>query len=78
MEITLKIESAIHGHQTLTMPVSEAVDKVCQETEQHGKWLYCDGKYTNVDIATADGRTRLQETLQSAKDVVLAGGLLGG
>lgn len=77
-EITLKIESAIKGHETLTIPVSQAIDRIGQEAENNAKWLYCDGKYTNVDVATQEGRERLQETLENAEDITLAGTLLGG
>ena len=77
-EITLKIESSIKGHETLSVPVSQAMDRIGQETEQNGKWLYCDWNYTNVDIATQEGKNRLEETLINAQDITLAGTLLGG
>jgi hypothetical protein len=77
-KITLKIESAIHGHETQTYTMQEAISRVEVEVTQRGKWLYCDGKYTNVDVADAQGKARLTETLRSAKDITLAGTLLGG
>ena len=77
-EITLKIESATKGHETLTIPVSEAVDRVGTEVSENGKWLYCDGKFVSVDIVDSGAKARLSETLSQAKDITLAGTLLGG
>jgi hypothetical protein len=73
--ITLRIESRIHGHETLTMPVSEAIGRIEQETAS-GKWLYVDGKYTSCD--SADDKAALNETLTNARDVTLASQLVGG
>lgn len=78
MDVTIKIESSVKGHETLTIPIAQAMDRIGQETEHNGKWLYCDGNYINVDTATQEGRSRLQETLASAKEITLAGTLLGG
>ena len=77
-EITLKIESAEKGHETVCLPMSKAVSRIEQETEQNGKWLYCDGRYTQTDIATDEGRTRLMSALAQASDITLAGMLQGG
>lgn len=77
-KVTLKIESAIHGHETICVSVNEAMNRIGQEVTERGKWLYCDGNFTNVDVADGQGRARLSETLRSAKDITLAGTLLGG
>lgn len=74
-KVVIKVESRIHGHETLTMPVSEAVTRIEQETAS-GKWLYVDGKYTSCD--SADDRAALNETLTNARDVTLASQLVGG
>lgn len=74
-EVTLKIESRTHGHETLTLPVSDAVARVEQEAA-NGKWLYVDGKYTSCD--SAEDRASLNETLTNARDITLASQLVGG
>ncbi len=77
-KVKLKIESATLGHETVSLAMSEAISRVDQEVNHRGKWLYCDGRYTAVDVATSDGKKRLADTLASATDVTLAGTLLGG
>ena len=77
-QVTLKIESAIKGHETITLSVNEAVSRIEQETTESQKWLYCDGRFTQVDTADHNGMARLKETLSQAKDITLAGTLLGG
>ena len=76
--VTLKIESSVYGHQTKTLPVQEAVAEVENQTQEQGKWLYIDGKYTAVNTATDESKLALEASLREARDVTLAGTLLGG
>ena len=77
-KVVLNIESDTKGHETLSLGVEQAVDRVGTETTQNGKWLYCDGKFVSADTATSEGRQRLGESLVSARNNVLSGTLLGG
>ena len=76
--VTLKIESSVYGHQIKTLPLQEAVTEVESLTKEHGKWLYVDGKFTTVDTVNASSRKALEESLTHARDITLAGTLLGG
>ena len=76
--VEIKIESATKGHETLKLPVCEAVEKIGEEVEQHGKWLYVDGEFTTISVATEDGKEKLMATLSMARDITLAGQLQGG
>ena len=77
-KISMKIESNVLGHETVCVPMSQAINRIETETSENGKWLYCDGRYTATDTATSEGKARLMETLDKASDVTLAGTLLGG
>lgn len=77
-QVTLKIESPIHGHQELQMSVGQAISEIADQTGKQGKWLYCDGEFQPVDCATADGKSRLAESLANARDITLASTLVGG
>jgi hypothetical protein len=74
----MKIESSTKGHEELELPVEEAIARVKSETSGNGKWLYCDGKYISAGFVTEEETARLRHTLSQARDVTLAGTLLGG
>jgi hypothetical protein len=77
-KVTLKIESPLHGHQTKELTVEQAVTEVADQCGKQGKWLYCDGEFVTVNKMDDSAKSRLAETLGSAKDITLAGTLVGG
>ena len=68
--VKLKIVSP-RGHDELLLSASEAVQRIEQETEGNGKWLYVDGEYTSVDAIT-------ERDLEKAQSVILTDRLAGG
>ncbi|MCP3684438.1 MAG: hypothetical protein GY861_17300 [bacterium] len=76
-KVTLDIEFATSGRQTLDLPIEEAVTRTIEEVTTKGKWLYLDGKYQTIED-TDEGRESLKKALLKAKHITLAGKLLGG
>ena len=77
-KVTLKIESSLHGHQTKELTVGEAVSEVADQCGNQGKWLYCDGEFIATGKMDGEAKGRLAETLSNARDITLAGTLVGG
>ena len=77
-KIRMKIESSTKGHEELELPIDEAVARIKNETSSNGKWLYCDGKYVSVGSVSQEEREQLRNILSDARDITLAGTLLGG
>ncbi len=69
-KVKLKIVNEF-GHQEKELAPQEAIAEIQREVEEHGRWLYVDGVYTNVD-------TLSKSDLESAQSVILANALQGG
>ena len=72
MKKTIKIEvTSRNGHDELTcQSVAEARDVIQQHTEQ-GKWLYMDGKFSQMGNVT-------DQDIEGAQQIRLVSALVGG
>jgi len=69
-KVTLKVVDS-SGHSTFSLTPSLALEKVREETQENGKWCYCNGNFLSSDTITLSD-------IEKAEEIVLTSALLGG